>query len=146
MDESTIGWHAPREDATLQVLRIDELIFACFAPVRISMLVERVRPLRAPSALPTWRGLDFRSVASFVFCVTFASLVYWFFVLRQINILEKAQHAMCGGDLDAMRGVVYSRDERSRDGCPVPLAVPDIRPFHRWCTPSTASACHGGRW
>ena len=71
-----------------------------------------MRPLRAPSTIRPWRGLDFRSVASFIFCVTFASLVYSFFVLRQINILEKAQHAMCGGDLDAARGVAHSLDGR----------------------------------
>mmetsp|Transcript_866 Transcript_866/g.2638 ORF Transcript_866/g.2638 Transcript_866/m.2638 type:complete len:847 (-) Transcript_866:23-2563(-) len=81
------------------VLRVDELIYACFAPMRIRMLVKHCKAMSAPR-FRACSGVDVRSILAFIACFGLALGIYLGPVLEQEKILEKAQHAMCGGDLD----------------------------------------------
>ncbi len=81
------------------VLSIDDIIFACFAPTRMRALIKSAKHLRVRAACKTEGGLDFRSVASFLVCLAFVLVVYFTELVPMKHRLEKAQHAMCGGDL-----------------------------------------------
>ena len=88
------------------VLRIDDILFVCFVPTRVRALIKQGKPLSAPSVLKTRDGLDIRSVLSFLVCLCLVLVLYFTELVPQKHILEQAQHAMCGGDLD----FVYAKD------------------------------------
>ena len=75
-------------------------------PTRIRALVKHGKPLRAPTVLKTKDGLDLRSVVSFLVCLCLVLVLYFTQLVPQKSLLEHAQHAMCGGDLD----FVYAKD------------------------------------
>ena len=75
-------------------------------PTRIRALVKHAKPLAAPSSFQTKDGLDFRSVLSFLVCLCLVLVLYFTQLEPQKSLLEQAQHAMCGGDLD----FVYAKD------------------------------------
>ena len=105
------------------MLRVDELIFDCFAPVRVKVLVREARPLDAPPLIKSRGGLDFRSLASFIVCLGLCLFFFFGALSSNIQNYERAQHAMCGGDLD----MVYTVDG---------LGVP-------WWAPVTARETRG---
>ena len=88
------------------VLRIDDILFVCFVPTRVRALIKHGKPLSAPSVFKTKDGLDIRSVLSFLVCLCLVLVLYFTELVPQKHILEQAQHAMCGGDLD----FVYAKD------------------------------------
>lgn len=69
-------------------------------------LIRNARPLRVRGVCKKG-GLDFRSVASFLICLAFVLVIYFTELEPQKHRLEKAQHAMCGGNLDF---VYHARD------------------------------------
>lgn len=86
------------------VLSLDELIFSTLAPISARVLVQSMAPL--PKKPRTHcRGLDFKPVIALVFIVAAATVVNTSLLIPQIEILERARSAICGGNLDFVAGV-----------------------------------------
>jgi hypothetical protein len=86
------------------VLHMDELMFSVFAPVSVRRLIQSMEPLPAGRSA-TCCGLDAKPVLALLFNMVGMVCVITMALNPQIELMERAREALCGGNLYFVAGV-----------------------------------------
>jgi len=80
------------------VIELDELMYDAFATPKARLIIKQCKPL------PTWRGKP-NPLISFLFIAVVISVTQITILSPQERLLEDAQEAICGGNLDFVLSV-----------------------------------------
>jgi hypothetical protein len=86
------------------VLTMDELMFSVFAPITARRLIESLEPLPM-GRRTTCLGLDAKPAAALSLTTVGLVYIYLAFLSPQIEMMESAREALCGGNLNFVAGV-----------------------------------------